>query len=133
MVAAEEMPFRWILQPLLGKIIVDLGGMTGSHGTQKERTVFTTTNSNIKVATIICWENEFGGQTDSNGAFRDNTDSSAHSVLSNKWASQAHSSHQHAFTVNGTTGQRQNQAWGVNDFRENRPDNVGVYWIIRYK
>ena len=59
-VAAEEMPFRWILQPLLGKIVVDLGGMTGSHGTQKERTVFTTTNSNIKVATIICWENEFG-------------------------------------------------------------------------
>jgi len=59
-VAAEEMPFRWLLQPLLGKIIVDLGGMTGTHGTQKERTVFATTNPNIKVATIICWENEFG-------------------------------------------------------------------------
>ncbi len=59
-VAAEQMPFRSVLQPLLGKIIVDLGGMTGTHGTQKERTVFATTNPEIKVATIICWENEFG-------------------------------------------------------------------------
>lgn len=60
-VAAESMPFRGILQPLLGKIIVDLGGMTGTHGTQKERAVFTATNTKIKSAPIICWEAEFGG------------------------------------------------------------------------
>ena len=59
-VAAEAMPFRWLLQPLLGKIIVDLGGMTGTHGTQKERSVFTSANEKIKAATVICWENEFG-------------------------------------------------------------------------
>ncbi len=59
-VAAETMPFRSVLQPLLGKIIVDLGGMTGSHGTQTERTVFTSSNGKAKAATIICWENEFG-------------------------------------------------------------------------
>ena len=54
------MPFRWLLQPLLGKIIVDLGGMTGTHGTQKERAVFTSANGKIKSAPIICWESEFG-------------------------------------------------------------------------
>ncbi len=59
-VAAEQMPFRSILQPLLGKIIVDLGGMTGTHGTQEERSVFTTTDPAIKCAPIICWEAEFG-------------------------------------------------------------------------
>jgi apolipoprotein N-acyltransferase len=59
-VAAERMPFRWLLQPLLGKIIVDLGGMTGTHGTQEERSVFTSTTGKIKSAPIICWENEFG-------------------------------------------------------------------------
>lgn len=80
------------------------------------------------------WESEFGGQTDSNGAFRDNSDSSSHNgVLFHKWASQAHSAHAHSFTVNGTTGQRQNQAWGELSQKENRPDSIGVYWIIRYK
>jgi apolipoprotein N-acyltransferase len=59
-VAAEQLPFRSILQPILGKIIVDLGGMTGTHGTQKERTVFTASNPKIKTAPIICWEAEFG-------------------------------------------------------------------------
>lgn len=59
-VAAEQMPFRWLLQPLLGKIIVDLGGMTGTHGTQEERAVVTSTNGKIKSAPIICWEAEFG-------------------------------------------------------------------------
>jgi apolipoprotein N-acyltransferase len=59
-VAAEQMPFRWLLQPLLGKIIVDLGGMTGTHGTQEERSLFTSTTGKIKSAPIICWENEFG-------------------------------------------------------------------------
>jgi apolipoprotein N-acyltransferase len=59
-VAAERMPFRWLLQPLLGKIIVDLGGMTGTHGTQEERAVFTSANGKIKSAPIICWEAEFG-------------------------------------------------------------------------
>jgi apolipoprotein N-acyltransferase len=59
-VAAEQLPFRRLLQPILGKIIVDLGGMTGTHGTQKERTVFTASNPKIKSAPIICWEAEFG-------------------------------------------------------------------------
>lgn len=59
-VGAEQMPFRWILQPLLGKIVVDLGGMTGSHGTQKERSHFTSADGKIKSASIICWEAEFG-------------------------------------------------------------------------
>jgi apolipoprotein N-acyltransferase len=59
-VAAEQLPFRSILQPLIGKIIVDLGGMTGTHGTQKERSVFTASTPEIKSAPIICWEAEFG-------------------------------------------------------------------------
>ncbi|TMM30536.1 tail fiber protein [Polaribacter aestuariivivens] len=80
------------------------------------------------------WETEFGGQSEGNTAFWDNTDVSAHGTnLGHKWASQAHSAHQHGFTVNGTTGQRQNQAWADNSNIENRPDSVGVYWIIRFK
>jgi apolipoprotein N-acyltransferase len=50
-VAAEQLPFRSILQPLIGKIIVDLGGMTGTHGTQKERSVFTASTPRNKKCT----------------------------------------------------------------------------------
>jgi apolipoprotein N-acyltransferase len=59
-VAAEMMPFMSILSPLLGDVVLDFGGINGSHGTQETRDVFISANGNYKVGTLICWEAEFG-------------------------------------------------------------------------
>jgi len=42
------------------KMAVDLGGITRSHGTQKERSVFVSPQDGLKVAPVICWESIFG-------------------------------------------------------------------------
>ena len=39
-VGAESMPFMRLLKPVLGDVIIDLGGTTGSHGTQPRRETF---------------------------------------------------------------------------------------------
>lgn len=53
----ERMPYPKILKPLQ-KLAIDLGGISGSRATQKERTVFE--NNGIKVGTGICYESVFG-------------------------------------------------------------------------
>lgn len=58
-VAAEKMPFIDVLEPLLGDIVIDLGGMVGTNRTQKEREVFYSDDGDIAAAPIICWEAEF--------------------------------------------------------------------------
>ena len=79
------------------------------------------------------WESEWGNQDVGNSAFWDNTDYSAHGTnLGYKWASQAHSQHSHVFRGGGKTYSRIEHVGGSSD-TENRPDNIGVYWIIRYK
>jgi len=37
-----------------------LGGTFRSHGTQKERDVFSSSNNVVKAAPVICWESVFG-------------------------------------------------------------------------
>jgi len=59
-VAAEMMPFMDVLAPLIGDVVLDLGGMSSSHGTQETRDVFVSSNGQYKVGTVICWEAEFG-------------------------------------------------------------------------
>lgn len=59
-VAAEKMPFLQVLEPLLGDIVIDFGGISGSNRTQENREVFVSDDGRFKVAPIICWENEFG-------------------------------------------------------------------------
>jgi apolipoprotein N-acyltransferase len=56
----EIMPFERFLGPLMGGYSVDLGGTTGSLGTQKEREVMSTKDSGIHAAPIICYESVFG-------------------------------------------------------------------------
>ncbi len=55
----EKMPFSKILKPL-EKYAVQLGGMSGSNGVQKERTAFFSKDNNIKIAPVICYESIYG-------------------------------------------------------------------------
>jgi apolipoprotein N-acyltransferase len=52
---AERMPFPGLLKPL-EKFALDLGGTTGSLGTQKERNLLYHKDGYYKVAPIICYE-----------------------------------------------------------------------------
>ncbi|MCX6258910.1 MAG: apolipoprotein N-acyltransferase [Bacteroidia bacterium] len=66
----EKMPFRSILS-FLDKFSVNLGGTTGSLGTQEERTVFISKTDISKVGVLICYESIFGeftGKYIKNGA-----------------------------------------------------------------
>lgn len=55
----ETLPLKPVLEPLLGNIMLDLGGTISVKTTQKERSVFTA-NDNTKVAPIICYESVYG-------------------------------------------------------------------------
>ncbi len=55
----EMMPFPKLLKPL-EKFAVDLGGMTGSHGKDKERKVFIPTKGGVPVGACICYESIYG-------------------------------------------------------------------------
>ena len=57
---AEKMPFRKVLSPLLGDVVLNLGGATGTHTPSPEPVVFEAANGKIKVAPIICYESVFG-------------------------------------------------------------------------
>jgi apolipoprotein N-acyltransferase len=59
-VGVEKMPFRQVLKPLLGEVAIDLGGTTGTLGTQEQRAVFSHTSKEINIAPVICWESVFG-------------------------------------------------------------------------
>ena len=60
-VGVEHFPFSTVLKPLLSKAVGDFGGTTGTHGVQKERTVFTHSNGDIATSPVICFESVFGG------------------------------------------------------------------------
>ena len=59
-VGVEYMPFASTLKSLIGDATIALGGTTGTLGTQEEREVFSLADSSIKVAPIICWEQDYG-------------------------------------------------------------------------
>ena len=55
----EEVPFPKLFKPL-ESLAINLGGTTGSLGTQKDRTPFTTSINHLKVAPVICYESIYG-------------------------------------------------------------------------
>jgi apolipoprotein N-acyltransferase len=55
--AVERMPFPWLLKPL-ESLALDMGGTSGSLGTQKDRVSFSN-GKNIGVAPVICYESVF--------------------------------------------------------------------------
>lgn len=58
-VGVEKMPFPKLLR-FTGKILVNLGGTTGSYGTQEERTPLAHKTGQYKAGTAICYESIFG-------------------------------------------------------------------------
>ncbi len=59
-VGAEKMPYHRFLSPLLGDVVLNLGGATGTHTPSPGPVVFHVLNDSIKVAPIICYESIFG-------------------------------------------------------------------------
>ncbi len=58
-VGIENLPYKAILEPLLGNIMIDLGGTVSTKATQEDRSVFVS-NDGTKVGPIICYESVYG-------------------------------------------------------------------------
>lgn len=58
-VGVENFPYQDFLKPLLGDIMLDLGGTVAMKTTQNDRSVFEV-NERVKVAPIICYESVYG-------------------------------------------------------------------------
>ena len=58
-VGVENMPYKNILEPLLGNTLLNFGGTVSTRGTQNNREVFEM-NNGTKVAPIICYESIYG-------------------------------------------------------------------------
>ncbi len=58
-VGIENLPYKSILEPLLGNVMLDLGGTISTKTVQAERSVFTA-DDGTKVAPIICYESVYG-------------------------------------------------------------------------
>ena len=57
-IGVEHVPYRNVLKPLLGELMIKLGGgQMGTHVTQKERSVF---NAQFKAAPVVCYESIYG-------------------------------------------------------------------------
>ncbi|UNY97603.1 apolipoprotein N-acyltransferase [Zhouia spongiae] len=59
-VGVENFPFKPLLEPLLGNILLDLGGTISTKTIQKDRGVFTSKDRKGKAAPIICYESVYG-------------------------------------------------------------------------
>lgn len=59
-VGVETLPYQAIIKPLIGDFMIDLGGTLAMKTTQEERSAFNTTNPNLKVGPIICYESVYG-------------------------------------------------------------------------
>lgn len=57
-VGVEHIPYRYVLAPLLGDYMIDLGGSISTLTTQEYRKVFK--NENNTIAPIICYESIYG-------------------------------------------------------------------------
>lgn len=55
----ERMPYPAVFG-FLEKLTIDLGGTSGSLGTQDERGVFANPSKNVRIAPVICYESVFG-------------------------------------------------------------------------
>ena len=59
-VGVENFPFKETLEPILGNIMIDLGGTVLSRATQEERGVFSSMDHAKNAAPIICYESVYG-------------------------------------------------------------------------
>jgi apolipoprotein N-acyltransferase len=60
-VGVEHIPYRSIVEPLLGNVMINLGGSVATLTPQKERDVFATADKlQVKAAPIICYESVYG-------------------------------------------------------------------------
>lgn len=59
-VGVEFFPMKNILEPLLGNVMLDLGGTVATRAMQDERAVFTSENRRYKAAPIVCYESVYG-------------------------------------------------------------------------
>jgi len=58
-VGVENFPYQDLLRPILGNIMIDLGGTVAMKTTQEKREVFHL-NNNYNTAPIICYESVYG-------------------------------------------------------------------------
>ena len=58
-VGVENFPYQSILKPVLGDVMLDLGGTVSMKTTQENRVAFTGTDG-IKVGPVICYESVYG-------------------------------------------------------------------------
>ena len=58
-VGVENFPYQEVLRPILGNVMIDLGGTVAMKTTQAERAVFRLNNGEL-VAPIICYESVYG-------------------------------------------------------------------------
>ncbi|MGB1020521.1 MAG: apolipoprotein N-acyltransferase [Flavobacteriaceae bacterium] len=59
-VGVENLPFKSILNPLIGSVLLDMGGTVASRVTQSKRTVFEHNSKAVVAAPIICYESVYG-------------------------------------------------------------------------
>ncbi|GLB50857.1 apolipoprotein N-acyltransferase [Neptunitalea lumnitzerae] len=57
-VGVENFPYKWFFEPLMGDMMLDLGGTVATKTTQEDRTPFT--GNDYRVAPIICYESVYG-------------------------------------------------------------------------
>lgn len=55
----EKIPYHQVFR-FLDKLSINLGGIGGTNGKQKERGVFFDKNSHIGIGPVICWESVYG-------------------------------------------------------------------------
>lgn len=58
-VAVENLPYQHIIKPILGDLMIDLGGTVALKTTQNQRSIFQS-NHGKKVAPVICYESIYG-------------------------------------------------------------------------
>jgi apolipoprotein N-acyltransferase len=58
-VGVETLPFRNIIEPLLGNVMLDFGGTVLTRATQEEREAFPL-YSGVKISPVICYESVYG-------------------------------------------------------------------------
>jgi len=58
-VGVENFPYQSVLKPILGDVMIDLGGTVAMKTTQENREAFSL-NNNYKTAPIICYESVYG-------------------------------------------------------------------------
>ncbi|CAI8253418.1 MAG: Apolipoprotein N-acyltransferase [Flavobacteriaceae bacterium] len=59
-VGVETMPYKSTIEPLLGNLLLDMGGTMSSRATQAYRSVFTHPKKGTITAPIICYESIYG-------------------------------------------------------------------------